>query len=171
MRLAFDFPGVQLQRVPWYENHMFVASAAGGSLGALSLVLLATLVRFGRRIVFRERPRLAPQAGTIWLTGAPRLAAFVWVLFLGTMAAFFAVKGDDLMPPTPDWFKWFVLMNWVTALALIVSLFAVVKAIRIWRRENLRWITKVKFSLVGLACAILCWFAVHWHLIGPAHRI
>jgi len=171
VRLAINFPGVQMQRVPWYENHIFVLSVAGGSLGVLALVFLATLVRLGRRICLRKRPRPAPQPGTIWLTWGPRLAAFVWVLFLVALAIFFIVKGDDLMPPTPAWFKWFELTNWVTALALLLSLFAVISAIRIWFRDELRWITKVKFSLVGLSCLILSWFAMHWHLIGPAHRI
>jgi len=75
------------------------------------------------------------------------------------------------MPPTPYWFKWMVLLNWATALVLLLSLFAVIAAMRIWRREPLRWITRVKFTLVGLACVILSWWAVHWHLIGPSHRI
>jgi multisubunit Na+/H+ antiporter MnhE subunit len=35
----------------------------------------------------------------------------------------------------------------------------------------MRWITKVKFTLVGLACLFLSWFALYWHVIGPAHRI
>jgi hypothetical protein len=99
------------------------------------------------------------------------MAAFIWVLFLGTLLAFFLVKGDELMPPTPAWFKWFVLMNWVTSLAILVSLFAVAAGLRSWWRENLRWITKVKFTLVALSCLILSWFSIHWHFIGPTHRI
>jgi hypothetical protein len=43
--------------------------------------------------------------------------------------------------------------------------------VTIWWREGMRWITKVKFTLVGLACLFLSWFALHWHVIGPAHRI
>ncbi len=171
VRIAFDFPGVQLQRVPFYDNHGVVLTLVGSSLGILVLVVLASLIRTGRRIFLRRRARPAPQPGTIWITWGPRLAAFVWVLFLGSIAVFFAVKGDDLMPPTPAWFRWFVAMNWVTGVALLLSLFAIISAIRIWSRQNLRWITKMKFSLVGLACLILCWFAVNWHLIGPAHRI
>lgn len=171
VRLAIDFPGVQLERVPWYENSQIVLPILGSSLGILVLVVLASFIRLGRRIFLRKRPRPAPQPGTLWLSLGPRTAAFVWVVFLSTMAIFFAVKGDDLMPPTPDWFKWFVLMNWVTVLAIFLSLLAAMSAIRIWWRENLRWITKVKFSLVGLACVMLSWMAIHWHLIGPAHRI
>jgi CubicO group peptidase (beta-lactamase class C family) len=171
VRAAFDFPGAQLERVPWYDDNRFVLSAAGTSLGILALVVLATLLRLGRRIFLRKRPRLEPQPGTAWLTFGPRMAAFVWVLLLGTIAVFFMVEGDDLMPPTPDWYKWFVLMNWGTCVALFFSLFAAIAAIRIWRRDDLRQITRVKFTLVGLACLILCWFAVHWNVIGPAHRI
>jgi CubicO group peptidase (beta-lactamase class C family) len=171
IRLAFDFAGVQAQRVPWYENDRFVLTAAGVSLAVLAAVVLASLLRTGRRIFLRKRPRLTPLPGTVWLTWAPRLAAFVWVMFLFGLLIFFAANGDDMMPPTQAWFKWFEITNAITALALLLSLFAVISGVRVWARASLRWITKVKFSLVGLACLILSWFAVHWHLIGPAHRL
>jgi len=58
-------------------------------------------------------------------------------------------------------------MNWATGVGLALSLWALIEAIHIWWRYDLRWITKVKFSLVGTACAFVSWFAVHWHLIGP----
>jgi CubicO group peptidase (beta-lactamase class C family) len=171
VRIGVDFPGVQLERVPWYENSTLVFTAVGISLGICAIVLLTSLLRLGRRLFLRRRPRLAPQPGTVWLSFGPRLAAILWVLFLGTIAVFFTVKGDDLMPPTPEWFPWFVVMNWVTGLALALSFCAVLAAIRIWRRPDTRWITMVKFTLVGGACLILSWFAVYWHLIGPTHRI
>ena len=75
------------------------------------------------------------------------------------------------MPPTPAWFPWFVVINWVIGLAIFLSFFAVFAAIRIWFRDDLRWITKVKFNFVGLACLFLSWFAFFYRLIGPAHRI
>ena len=171
VRLAIDFPGVQFERVPWYENHLLVLFAVGASLGTLALVVLAALLRLGRRIFMRKRPRLEPLPGTIWLSWGPLAAAIVWVLYLGTLAIFFLIKGDDLMPPTDAWFRWFAVMNWVTGLGLLVSVFAVLSGVFIWKRADLRWITKVKFAVVGGACVILSWFAVHWHLIGPANRI
>ena len=171
VRIAFGFPGVQMERVPWLERGDLVLWAGGCSLGILSLVVLATLARLGRRIFLRKRPRLEPQPGALWLTFGPRFAAFAWCILIGTITIYFVAAGDDLMPPTPDWFKWFVLMNWATGLALFFSLFAVVAGIRVWWRSPLRWISKVKFSLTGLACLILSWIAVHWNLIGPAHRI
>lgn len=171
MRLAVDFPGVQLERVPWYEDKRFVMIAGGSSLGILVFVVLATILRVGRRIFLRRRPRMEPQPGTKWLTWGPRMAAVVWVLLLGSIGVYFAVQGDDLLPPTPEWFPWLVAVNWSTAAALLLSLFAALSAIRIWFHEDLRRITKIKFLLVGIACVILSLFAVHWHLIGPAHRI
>ena len=112
-----------------------------------------------------------PQPGTIWLTFGPRAASIVWTLFVCTLSAFFAIKGNDLMPPTPEWFRWFTVINWVTGVALLLSLLAVLAGIRIWWRPHTRWITMIKFTLVGLACLFLSWFAVHWNVIGPARRI
>jgi len=170
VRLAVDFPGVQVQRVPWYEDSSWVLIALGSSLGILALVVLASLIRTWRRLFQRRRPRPAPQPGTRWLTAAPRSAAFLWVLFIGALFGYFMAKGDNLMPPTPAWFKWFVLVNFVAMLAIIVSTLAVIAGIKSWGRD-LRVITRIKFSLVALACAFLSWFAVHWHIIGPTHRI
>src|SRR5579859_866919 len=113
VRLAVDFPGVQLQRVAWYENSNFILPAVGISLGICALVLVATLIRTGRRLFLRRRPRLMPQPATIWLTFFPRSAAILWAVFLGAVSIFFMVKGDDLMPPTPDWYRWFAVINWV----------------------------------------------------------
>jgi CubicO group peptidase (beta-lactamase class C family) len=170
VRLAVDFPGVQLQRVSWYENQSWVMVAVGTSLGILVLVVLASLIRTWKRLFQRRRPRPEPQTGTIWLTAAPRLASFLWTLFLGTLLCYFMVKGDDLMPPTPEWFKWFVLIDFVAMLAIVVSTLAVIAGIDAWSR-NVRLITKLKFTFVALACAFLSWFAIHWHIIGPTNRI
>ena len=171
IRLAVDFPGIQLQRVPWYENSNWVLPALGASLGILVLVVLASFLRVGKRIFMRRRERPAPQPGTVWISATSRIAAFLWVALLGAILIFAAIEGDDLMPPTPEWCKWFVLINWVTAVTLFFSLFAIVSGIRVWWRRNLRIITRIKFSLVGLSCLILSWFAIHWNLIGPVDRV
>jgi hypothetical protein len=171
VRLAIDFPGIQLERVPWYENSNIVLPALAISLFICALVLAATLIRVSRRLFARRRPRPMPQPGTIWLTFGPRAASIVWTLFVCTLSAFFAIKGNDLMPPTPEWFRWFTVINWVTGVALLLSLLAVLAGIRIWWRPHTRWITMIKFTLVGLACLFLSWFAVHWNVIGPARRI
>jgi len=171
VRLAVDFPGVQFQRVPWYENSKFVGIAAVASLFVLLAVILAGVLRLGRRIFLRKRPRPAPQPGTLWITIGPRLAAWLWILLLGSIAAFLIASADDLTIPTPAWFKWFVLINWVTALTILLSFFAALKAIFIAFQSSVRGITRVKFALVALSCIFLSWAAIHWNLIGPAHRI
>ena len=88
-----------------------------------------------------------------------------------TLLIFFAVKGDDLMPPTPDWYPWFAAINWVTGVALLFSLFAVISAIRIWlaAAHALDHAGQVHAGGAGLRGAELV--AVHCHLIGPARRI
>lgn len=172
VRLAPMFPGVQIQRVRWYENSRLILPILGGAALIVVLVFITSLLRLGRRIFLRRRPRLAPQPGTIWLTWSPRLASFAWVLLLGTVAVFFIVaQGDDAMPPTPDWATGFMILNWAVSLCLLLSLFAVASGIFIWRKPDLRWITRVKFTLVALSCLFLAWFAIHWKLLGPTMRI
>jgi hypothetical protein len=77
---------------------------------------------------------------------------------------------DEVMPPSHAIDKYFVLMNVFTAIAVFASIFAVISGIRIWSRPGLRFISRLKFSLVALACLFLTWFSIHWNLIGPAHR-
>ena len=162
VRLAIDFPGMQLQRVPWYENSRFVLPALWSSLGGLALVVVATVLRIGRRIFLHRRARLDPQPGTRWIA---------WVIICATILSWQIATRDAITIPTPEWYPWFAVMNWATAIALALSVFAMASAVTIWWREGMRWITKVKFTLVGLACLFLSWFALHWHVIGPAHRI
>jgi CubicO group peptidase (beta-lactamase class C family) len=170
VRLAVDFPGVQFERVPWYLRSSWIMPGILMSLGILGAVVIAGLMRIGRAIFFRKRPKWQPQPGTMYLTFGPSSAAWVWFFFAGSLLSVFAIKGDDMMPPTPDWFRWFTVVNWVTGFGLLLSLFAAMSAIRVWFRD-VRWITKVKFTLVGLACAFISWCAMFYHLIGPARRI
>jgi hypothetical protein len=96
------------------------------------------------------------------------MTAGLWVALLVTLCICVAVLGgDDTMPPTSAWDKYFVLLNIVTAVAIAFSLGPVVSAIRIWRHSTLRKISMIKYSLVGVACVVLGWFAIHWHILGP----
>ncbi len=171
VRLANNFPGAQLQRVPWYEDSHFVLLTVGASLAITLLVVLAFLLRIGRRIFLHKRPRWQPQPGTMYVTFSLKAASLFWCLILGGLFGYIVKAGNDLMPPTPASVPWFILLNAVTVIALLLSLFAVLAAVRIARRGDLRWITRIKFSLVALACIALSWFAIHWHILGPVHRI
>lgn len=168
VRLAYDFPGVQSQRVPWYEHKGPVLTAAAASLLVLLAVVVAPLIRQGRRVFMGHRPLPAPQPGTRWLPWTTQVTSLVWIILFSALGIVLVTLGDsDAMPPTSAWDKYLVLMNFVTALALGFSLLVVFSAIRAWSRTGLRRITRVKYSLVAVSCLILSGFSIHWHLLGP----
>jgi CubicO group peptidase (beta-lactamase class C family) len=168
VRLAYDFPGVQSQRVPWDEDKRLVLTAVGGSLAVLVLVVVAPFIRLGRKVILHRRSSPAPQPGTRWLPLTTQVAAGLWVvLLLAVGICLIIVGGEDAMPPTSAWDKYFVLVNVVTAGAMVFSVGPIVSAIRIWGHRTLRQITMIKYSVVAVACLVLCWFALHWHLLGP----
>jgi len=170
VRIAVNFPGVQLQRVPWYENKTVVGIAAGVSVLILLLVVGASLARLGRRLFLRNRAVLKPQPGTLWITFGPRLAAFTWIIVCIWLVAMATALQSDALPSFPIIQRYFALITWFAVLAALFSIFALVAGIRIWTRADVRYISRVKFSLVALACVFLTWYSIHWNLIGPIHR-
>jgi hypothetical protein len=121
-------------------------------------------------LFFRDRPPFKAQPGTLWITIGPRLAAFTWIIvgiWFATLAAH--LQNADL-PSFPTIVRYFWLINWFSVLAAFFSIFAVVGGIRIWRRADVRTISRLKFSLVAAACVFLTWYSIHWNLIGPVHR-
>jgi CubicO group peptidase (beta-lactamase class C family) len=170
VRLAVNFPGVQFQRVPWYEHKTFVSLFAGGSVLILLLVVITSLVRLGRRLFFSRRPTLKPQPGTLWLTFGPRVAAFSWIFVLISLAAMASTLQNQDVPSFVTIQRYFSFINWFSGIAIVFSLFAAISGLLIWRRADLRLISQLKFSLVAAACAFLSWYSIHWNLMGPVHR-
>jgi CubicO group peptidase (beta-lactamase class C family) len=170
VRLAVSFPGVQFQRVPWYEHKTFVGIFLGTSLIILLFVVSASLVRFFRRLFFRNRPPIKPQAGTLWITLGARFAAFLWIIVLIWIVALSVSLQNEALPSFPTLVRYFWLINWFSVLAVFFSIFALVAGIRIWKRADVRTISRVKFSLVAFACVFLTWYSIHWNLIGPIQR-
>jgi CubicO group peptidase (beta-lactamase class C family) len=170
MRFASMFAGSQYERVPWYENAQALEFILGGAFLTLLLTVVATLVRLGRKLFFSKRAQLRPQPGTLWLTAGPRLAAFAWIILGITTGVLLSSLDSENTLPSHALDKYFVLLNVLAAIAVFFSLFAIGSGALIWRRENLRTITRVKFSLVALSCLFLTWFAIHWNILGPAHR-
>jgi CubicO group peptidase (beta-lactamase class C family) len=170
VRIAVNFPGVQFERVVWYENSSMIFPVLGVSLAILVFVIVASLARMGRRIIMPKRPAFKPQPGTLGLTLAPRLSAIAWiVLAIGTAVLMSRLENESMLP-SHDVDKYFVMMNLVTGLAIFFSVLAIVACLRVWRRSEIRFISKLKFSLVAFACLFLTWFSLHWRLIGSAHR-
>jgi CubicO group peptidase (beta-lactamase class C family) len=170
VRIAVNFPGVQFERVVWYENSNLILPVLCVSLAILLLVLAASLIRVGRRILMSKRPAFQPQPGTLRLTLSQRLSAIAWIVLVTGTGVLMSRLANESMLPSHDVDKYFVMMNLVTGLAIFFSLFAVAAGLPVWRRSEVRVISKLKFSLVAFACLFLTWFSVHWHLIGPAHR-
>jgi hypothetical protein len=170
VRLAVNFPGVQLQRVPWYEHKSFVGISLALSVLILLFVVLASLVRLGRKLLFRDRPPFKAQPGTVWISIGPRLAAFTWIIVGIWFAALAANLQNADLPAFPTIVRYFWLINWFAVLAVFFSIFALAAGIRIWRRADIRTISRLKFSLVAAACVFLTWYSIHWNLIGPVHR-
>jgi CubicO group peptidase (beta-lactamase class C family) len=169
-RIAVSFPGVQYERVPWYENSNLIIPLLCASLAILLFAVVASLVRLGRRILFSKRPAWQAQPGTVWLTTGPRLAAFVWVILASATFALIYTLEDQTLPPSHSTDKYFAMVNFGAGIAIILSVFTVVAGLRIWARADLRPISHIKFSLVAAGCLFLTWFSIHWNVIGPAYR-
>lgn len=71
----------------------------------------------------------------------------------------------NFLAPTSAWDNYFLIGNILFAIAVLLSLFTVVSAVRVWRRPATRRMSQIKFTLVGLACLFLSWFVVHWNVI------
>ncbi len=170
VRVAVEFPGMQAERLRWWETRRAVQPLVVGSLLTLLAVVVAALVRFFRRLLFRRRAPWKPQPGTLRLTVGPQLAAWSWLGLVGvTVATLVYLTRPDTFPPTRAFDKYLVIENVVAAVALVLTIWAVVSAVRVWLRQ-VRLITKIKFSLVALSCCILGFVAIHWNVIGSAHR-
>ena len=165
VRLAGDFAGSQMERVPWYENGPLILGLLVASLGVMALVLLWPLMRVGRRLFLRRRPRVEAQEGTTWLPVITKIAAAAWMVPILAMAIL-VQRSENILPPTDAWDGWFLLMNVVVGVALLLSLAPLVSGVRVWGRE-LRWITKVKFTVVALSFLMVGWVSLHYHLLGP----
>jgi CubicO group peptidase (beta-lactamase class C family) len=170
VRLAVNFAGVQLQRVPWYEHKLFLGILLGASLIILLFVVLASLIRLCRRLFFGKRPQWKPEPGTLWISIGPRVAAFLWTIVLVWLVALLLTLQSADLPSFPAIQRYFSLITWFSGLAMLFSIFAVVAGVRIWQRAEVRSITRVKFSLLAAACLFLTWCSIHWNLIGPIHR-
>jgi CubicO group peptidase (beta-lactamase class C family) len=170
LRIAVNFPGVQLQRVAWYENKTFVGISAAMSVLILLAVVLASFVRVGRRLFFRNRPPFAPQAGTAWITFGPRVAAFLWIIVGIWLVALATHLQNEALPSFPALVRYFSLITWFSVVAALFSVFSLIAGLRVWMRIDVRFISRFKFGLVALACVFLTWYAFHWNLIGPIQR-
>ena len=105
----------------------------------------------------------------IALSALPKATIIYWLL-LSSLAALFSRFDEDALPPSSSWDKWFLVGDALFVIAIVMSLFTLLSAARIWRRPATGRVGQIKFTLVTIACVYFSWFAIHWHLITPIHR-
>ena len=138
------------------------------ALVTMLLLVIAALIRTGRRIFLHKRAKLAPQAGTAWATFSMQLAGFALLALL----VYIAVLASHVSEIT-TFYQIGHLDPWLrfeVALAVLdvpyVDLHAFLESgVRAVRRP-LRWITRVKFTIVTLSCLYLGWFLLFFHLMN-----
>lgn len=168
-RLAGSFAAAQLQRVPWYEQDRVVYWSLGAALLVGICVLYNLGLRLARRYVFRSSQPIAPP-GRVALSALPKASIIYWQLLMISLAVLFSRFDADSLPPSSSWDKVFLIGDVLFVIAVILSVFALLSAARIWLRPATSRISQIKFTLVALACAYFSWFAIHWHVITPIHR-
>ena len=169
-RLAGSFAAAQLQRVPWYENDKLVFMMLGLCVLICASVAHNLVLRLARRFVFRSTQPVGAPNRTV-LTGWCKAAAIYWLVLLALFGILFARFDDDALPPSSAWDKYFLMGNVLSLIAIAMSVAAALSALRILSRPAVSRISQAKFALVAFACMYLSWFAVHWHVITPVHRL
>jgi hypothetical protein len=134
------------------------------------LLVIAALVRTVRRIFWRKRAKLAPQPGTAWATFSMQLAGFavlallifiaVLVSHVSEVTSFYQIGHLD---------PWLRIEVALAAIVFLTLIFAFLSGLRALRRP-LRFITRLKFTIVTLSCLYLGWFLLFFHLIGRPSR-
>ena len=138
----------------------------------LLLVVIAALIRTWRRIFFFTSARSShlTQAGTAWATFSMQLAGFALLALL----VYIAVLASHVSEITTfyqighldPWLRFEVAL---AALVFLTLIFAFLSGVRAVRRP-LRWITRLKFTIVTLSCLYLGWFLLFFHLTSNPSR-
>jgi hypothetical protein len=107
------------------------------SLGLAVLVGICVLfnlaLRLTRRYLLRSSEPSAPP-GRIALSALPKTAVIYWLLLMISLAVLFSRFDQDSLPPSSSWDKVLLIGDGLFVLALILSVFAVWSAVRIWSR-------------------------------------
>src|SRR5260370_33440984 len=121
VRVAVSFPGVQFERVPWYENGKMILPALACSLVILASVVVAYLLRFGRRIFLSKRPAFQQQPGSVRLTLGSRVSATARIVLTIGTGELMSRLVNETMLSSHSLHKYFVTMNLVAGGALVLS--------------------------------------------------
>jgi CubicO group peptidase (beta-lactamase class C family) len=157
-------------RAPLLVSGLWLNIPLAIALGTMLLLVFAALVRTGRRIFLRKRAKLAPQPGTRWATFSMQLAGFALLALL----IYIAVMASRLSEITnfyqighlDPWLRVEVMLATILFITLVCAFLSGLRVLR----HPLRWITRVKFTIVTLSCLYLGWFVLFFHLMGRPSR-
>ena len=165
--IAGMFGGSEMVRVPWWENAKFVGLMAVCALVACLLAVIAMVVRQYKRWFRKQAPAVVLYPGSVLLTGSQRWAAVLWLLAIpGVVTAVVLSVGDAPMPNFATFPYFFALQNVLVALALLLSIPAVIATLRVFGRPRVRFASKLKYAIVGVSYLALAWISLHWHFLG-----
>lgn len=156
-----DIPVIAFERVPPRENprlHLILASTALLLLtGTLVVLPLGAFLRWRYRAPVERDRRIPAGAGaTLWLL------SLLFVLFalglLGSMSnpmdiVFGVTTGLRLVLVLP-------------LLGAVVGLIALAFAVRAWREQQGRLLSRLAYTAVVLSCFVLLWQLAIWQLLG-----
>jgi CubicO group peptidase (beta-lactamase class C family) len=160
--LAGDFPAVEYQTVPWYQNENFVFYLLVGCVVVLALTLIFWIIAALVRRHYGRKLELAPAQ-----RGLRLMTRIVCIIQLGAFAAwtgvFLRLLGDITRSAGMD--PWFHLAQALTIVGVLVTILAIVNMIAAWLSERWWW-SKIWETLIALACVGFVWLAIFGHLWG-----
>ena len=167
--VGYATPG-HSDRAPLLAAGQWLNIPLGIALTTMLLLVIAALVRTVRRIFWRKRAKLAPQPGTAWATFSMQLAGFALLALL----IYIAIMASRLSELTnfyqighlDPWLRFEVVLAVVLFVTLILAFISGLRAMR----RPIRWITRLKFTIVVLSCLYLGWFLVFFRLMNSPSR-
>jgi hypothetical protein len=167
--IGYATPG-HSDRAPVLAAGQWLNIPLGIAIVTMLLLVIAALVRTIRRIFWHKRAKLAPQPGTAWATFSMQIAGFAVLALLIYIAVVVSrvseVTSFYQIGHLDPWLRFEVFLAVIVFLTLI---FAFLSGLRVMRRP-LRWITRLKFTIVTLSCIYLAWFVLFFHLMSSPSR-
>src|SRR6185437_7132310 len=166
VRLITDFPAVEFQRVPFYAQDKINLWLLGLSLFICFCMLWIAVLRWHQRGRILHTEAIPQKLRTIQVW-----ASLWWLLaFGGVWILLHTVFRPGAFLPDDNTDKWFLMLNVIASVALVLTLWLTVKTIRIWNTLSKGFWLHLRVLIVLLAVLFLSWFSIYWKVLGPIHH-
>lgn len=159
--LVIDYPFEVAQRSGWSENMSLEMPILIGSCIIFAVVLLlwpvAAVIRrfYGIKLDLSEQQRSLRK----WI----RIVSIIDLAFLGAFIGFFSIGESHLeifYPKFNGLIRLIQVIGWAGDIVGIIVILRILSAL-----TNQRWLSRVSYSLAGLACAGFIWFLYVWNML------